>query len=179
MPQKSEFKGSKNEPVVLSASLSGLVWSKPGCLELSPGYAALPLPCSGSACLGLGVLFYSDRFIYDLSRVWSNQRRQREMERQWNDGGAFLCTEDQHTFEHKHTDGSPMISPQKVWVWDVFPLKRWFSHLPKSIFQRPMIPPVTHPVFTFINSLSEMIFARGTWSIPHQKFDFVVFPNIT
>lgn len=118
--------------------LSALVWAKLGCLESSPGCPlprSLPPKLSGSACLGLGVLFFPDRLIYDLSRAWSNQRRQRAMERQRNDRGAFLCTQDPHIFRRKtHRWISHDLTSESVCVWEMCSLSNGSSHTSLNLF---------------------------------------------
>lgn len=99
---------------------SGLVCSKLGFLDLSPG----PL-CSASVCLGLSGFVYPGRLIYDLSRAQSNRRR-KEGQRDWVPSKYQWCIpvhwkRDWHTFPQKHVQNrckiSAMISYQNAWVW--------------------------------------------------------------
>lgn len=152
-PKKVSSKVVKMSRVVLSACLSVcLVWSKPGCLEWSPGYAPSP-----SRALGLRVCVWASSSIQTgLFMTWAGSDPTNGDRERWSASGmtaAHSCALKTDTHLNTNTPMDLPWSHLRVWVWDVFPLKSWFSHLPKSIFQRPMIPPATHPVFTFENSL--------------------------
>lgn len=155
---------------------------KPG---LHPPFPSLPSPptCSGSACLGLGVLSYPDPvYLRPEPGLIQPAESEREMKRQRNDGGAFLWTEEPtHTHTHTHERKTHRwISRDLASEKDRFPLKPSFSHLPTSIFQRALIPAANPPsIHLQKQSLRNDFHSMVTWSVRHQKYDFMVFPNTT